>query len=233
MGMDESAFALKMRDIVTELVRKEVDRLRPRHRYGKVTSIDRKNYVCNVQYSGETTPVQVKMGSVQPVRVGQIVRVEGTLTERYVADVMGPSYSPLAAKLLIANNDFGQTTSTTYTSTLTGSIGQVTGTFTAPPSGNAMLLLACRINNSTTSGAWAECGLLVTGSDGTVFENGNDGHTVFSSVLVAGSSPGFVVMMVTGMTPGDLITVTTQFRVNVNTNTGGYDSIYVHVIPSG
>lgn len=92
MGFDKNKFALMMRDLISEIARKEIDKQRPRYRYGSIFSIDRARYSVQVVYPGETDPITVRMGSIQPAYVGQIVRIEGSRSERYVSDVIGPCF---------------------------------------------------------------------------------------------------------------------------------------------
>jgi hypothetical protein len=89
MSLSDPVLALQLRDIVRQMVATEVNRLRPKYRYGVVQSIDRANYSATVLYSGETIPVKVKMGGLQPGAIDQTVRVEGTATDRYITDVVG------------------------------------------------------------------------------------------------------------------------------------------------
>jgi hypothetical protein len=231
MGMDESAFALEMRDLVSELVRKEVDKVRPKYRYAEVDSFDRNLFTCNVIYPGETLPVPVKMGSIQPMDVGQLVRVEGTPNDRYIADVIGPSYSVHSAlKRVIYNDDAGTTTtvSPAWATTLSGSAGQMSNTFDAPPSGSCLLLFDARV---AASSGWAEIGLNITDSSGTVIydstTSGNGG--ILQNVTVM--STGAMNILLTGMTPGDLITVQLEFHVSASGVTGSFDSMHVHMLP--
>lgn len=90
-GMEELAFSLKMRDAIKRMVRVAIDEMRPSYRYGVVDSIDRPTRKCGVIINGDTAPVIINMGSIQPREVGQTVRVDGKLGDRYVTDVLGPA----------------------------------------------------------------------------------------------------------------------------------------------
>jgi hypothetical protein len=68
-----------------------VNQMRPAPTYGTVVSVDRDARRCMVRFSADSDPVGVAMGSIQPSRPGQVVRVEGTLGDRYVDDVLGES----------------------------------------------------------------------------------------------------------------------------------------------
>lgn len=77
--------ALKTKEVISLLVRKEVEGLRPIPRYAIVSSLD----PLEVVYGDDTTPVPVKSGSILPQAVGQVVRVEGPPGDRYISDVTG------------------------------------------------------------------------------------------------------------------------------------------------
>lgn len=81
-----------MRDVIERLVRVEIERQRPPYSYATVESIDRTRRRATVIFPGETVGVTVAMGAVQPKAVGQIVRVDGRLGDRFIADVMGETY---------------------------------------------------------------------------------------------------------------------------------------------
>lgn len=100
MGMSDLQYSLLMRDTINKLVAAKVAELRPVYRYAEVDSIDRANYKCSVIFTGETEPVEVNMGAVQPSATGQVVRIEGVGTDRFVADVLGAPwdvYTPVGS----------------------------------------------------------------------------------------------------------------------------------------
>jgi hypothetical protein len=88
---DDWDFATRFRDTIASFSEGAVERLRPAPRYATVVTIDRVGRTCTVRFPGETatTPVTVPMGSIQPSKAGQVVRVAGTLGDRYIDDVMG------------------------------------------------------------------------------------------------------------------------------------------------
>lgn len=92
MGLADFAFSLQMRDTIQRLMRESIDTLRPRYRYAKVNSIDRTTRKCTVTFNGETDPVIVNMGSIQPKAVNQFVRIEGIGTDKYISDVIGDAW---------------------------------------------------------------------------------------------------------------------------------------------
>lgn len=88
-GMGDLSYSMQMRDVIRRLVKEAVDQFRPRPRYAVVQLIDRPNRKCSVLYNGDVEPVVVNMGSIQPKEIGQVVRIEGVGTDKYIADVMG------------------------------------------------------------------------------------------------------------------------------------------------
>jgi len=93
-GMDDLSFSLEMRDIVNSLVKEAIDQQRPKYRYATVVSIDDANSKCTITYNGETSQVIVNMGTIRPTAAGQIVRVEGIGTDKFITDVVGGTPAP-------------------------------------------------------------------------------------------------------------------------------------------
>src|SRR5437868_14697656 len=89
MMFDDWDFATRFRDVIGQIAEASVNRLRPSHRYATVTSIDRVNRSCTVTFPGEATAVTVPMGSIQPAKPGQTVRIAGALGDRFIDDVRG------------------------------------------------------------------------------------------------------------------------------------------------
>lgn len=92
MGWQDSKTAIDMRDAILRLTEQTIERKRPAPSYAEVISIDRVGRTSQLLFPGSTVPVTVPMGSIQPLTVGQIVRVNGVDTDRYVEDVMGNAY---------------------------------------------------------------------------------------------------------------------------------------------
>lgn len=88
---DDWDFATRFRDVISQISTSTIERIRPSPRYGQVVTIDRTNRKCTVLFPGESTAVTIPMGSIQPSRPGQTVRVVGELGDRYLDDVMGES----------------------------------------------------------------------------------------------------------------------------------------------
>lgn len=114
MGLPDFSFSLQMRDIIQRLMRESIDTLRPRYRYAKVVSFDRVARKCTIIFNGETNPVIVNMGSIQPAAVDQIVRVEGIGTDKFITDVIGDPYLySLATTQYVDDKDTARGTTTT------------------------------------------------------------------------------------------------------------------------
>lgn len=92
-GMSEFAFSTKMRDTMVKMIEEGIQRVKPRDRYGVVSSLDLVNSKASVTLNGETSPVLVNMGTIQPAAVGAQVRVSGTPGDRYIADVYNGAYA--------------------------------------------------------------------------------------------------------------------------------------------
>ena len=103
MALDDYRYALEFRAMLQQLVTEEVDRQRPKYQMATVTSIDRTLRRCTVRRPADTSDLTVSMGSIQPSTVGQLVRIEGMAGDRYIADVMGPTYEPLEDRLATFN----------------------------------------------------------------------------------------------------------------------------------
>ena len=89
MGLGDYVVATQMRDVMSTLIRKEIQRERPRYEYAKVQTVDRASRRAYVQFAGEETEEQIALGHLFPVKRDQIVRIEGLTGDRYVSDVIG------------------------------------------------------------------------------------------------------------------------------------------------
>ena len=130
MGFADYAAALEFRSVLRDIVKAELDRQRPPYQLAIVTGIDRPNRKCQVQFNGETTSVTVNMGSIQPNATGQAVRVDGRPGDRFIAEVLGDAYDPLAS------------TVSSHTSSISGLNSTVSGHTTSISSLNSGLSTA-------------------------------------------------------------------------------------------
>ena len=86
---DSQDAAMGMRDAIAAIADKRINTLRPEISYAVVQTINREARSAKVLYMGDTDPVTVALGSIEPATVGQTVRIGGTLGHRYVEDVLG------------------------------------------------------------------------------------------------------------------------------------------------
>lgn len=89
MGFKDFAFSLQVRDAIKRIAGDVVSSMRPESRYGIVTDINYERMRSSVLLTSATESVTVHMGSVQPLEVGQRVRVEGSAADSYIAEVYG------------------------------------------------------------------------------------------------------------------------------------------------
>lgn len=84
-----------MRDLIKMITRKEVAKLRPDYSYATVSTIDRETKVCQVVLdrdilTGATS--KARMSAVQPLDIGQRVRISGNEGDRYIDSVFGACF---------------------------------------------------------------------------------------------------------------------------------------------
>jgi hypothetical protein len=90
MEFGEYPMAARMRDAIAKIAEKAVESKRPPPRYATVVSLA--GTTANnlwVRFLDEEEDQLVALASIRPSRSGQIVRIEGTIGDRYVADVLG------------------------------------------------------------------------------------------------------------------------------------------------
>jgi hypothetical protein len=84
VGWGSSAFAARMRDTITNIATKVIERERPPYRYGVVESIDRESGTCNVLMAGDEASVPVNVYGGGYPEIGVSVRVLGLRGDRYL-----------------------------------------------------------------------------------------------------------------------------------------------------
>lgn len=91
MKFGDQDFAARMRDTIYEIVDKRIAKLRPTSRDAIVEVLDPDGGRADVKFLDEPDgdPIPVRLTAVRPNEAGQIVRVEGTYSDRYVAAVYG------------------------------------------------------------------------------------------------------------------------------------------------
>ena len=89
-GFRDYHMAGRLRETINKLAESAVDKKRPPPRYAEVRSLTGPEpNTCLVRFTNEEEDQVAALASVRPSRSGQIVRIEGTLGDRYVADVLG------------------------------------------------------------------------------------------------------------------------------------------------
>ena len=96
--------AINMRDVITRIADTRIEALRPTPTYAVVQTINREARNATVLHVGDSQPVSVALGSIEPAQVGQTVRIGGLIGHRYVEDVLGNAimsgndtrYAPIA-----------------------------------------------------------------------------------------------------------------------------------------
>jgi hypothetical protein len=88
MGLSEYNVSAKMRDLITSIAESTINKLRPAYRYGACVSVDIPAKRASVLFNGDLDPVNVPIAGVWP-RPGQIVRVSGIGTDRFIDGVVG------------------------------------------------------------------------------------------------------------------------------------------------
>lgn len=76
--------ATRMRDAVTQMVRSVLKTERPSDSYATVQSVNRSARTAVVRFPGETQDITLPMSMNQPSAAGQVVRVKGGATDRYI-----------------------------------------------------------------------------------------------------------------------------------------------------
>lgn len=81
--------AAGMRDVITQIVRSEVDRIRPESRIAQVKSINAGNLTAEVSFSGDEGSFNARFGlSLMPKDTNAIVRVAGTAGNYYITEIV-------------------------------------------------------------------------------------------------------------------------------------------------
>jgi hypothetical protein len=94
------SMAARMREVISGIVRDELDKARVLPRYGKVNSVDRSNKTAMVLFDGDTFPVKVRVPEYLQTATDTIdyanqpiVKVEGSGTNTWVTEILyGSNY---------------------------------------------------------------------------------------------------------------------------------------------
>ncbi|MER5308183.1 hypothetical protein ABT034_10390 [Streptomyces sp. NPDC002773] len=169
--------------------------------------------------SASTTPASYT-GQYRDSTTGKLQRWNGT---SWVPVVAGPYF--------IDNRDYGDTTSTTYTSTLGGRVtNPLSLSFVAPPSRAVIISFGCKLR-STSADHYALMALKLT-QGATVISDLEDDYAALAAsqhmVSVSTSTRQ------SGLTAGATYTLTAFFKVNSPTTPvlkAGFDNTFIRVDP--
>ncbi len=86
--MKDLSFSMKMRDVIEDIVKDTLQKIRPRYQYATVDSVDAVNFKADVIFTGEVDPVTVNTGHFASLlSIGDVVRVDGIKTDKFIADI--------------------------------------------------------------------------------------------------------------------------------------------------
>ncbi|MFE3073110.1 hypothetical protein [Streptomyces sp. NPDC059247] len=142
----------------------------------------------------------------------------------------GSAWTPaVPGPYFVDNGDYGDTTSTTYTSTLTGRVtNPLAVSFTAPASRMIIVSFGCRMKSRDDH--YAYMALRLT-QNGTVVNDLNDEYaTVAASATLLSAS---TTRRLSNLTPGATYTLTAYFRILTNTLglKAGFENTFIRVDP--
>ena len=168
--------------------------------------------------SASSTPASYT-GQYRDSTTGRLQRWDGTT---WVPVVAGPYF--------VDNRDYGDTTSTTYTSTLVGRVtNPLTLNFVAPPSKAVVISFGAKLR-STNPDFYAYMALKLTQNTTVISDLEDDYATVVASKHMVSASSTY---RQSGLTAGATYTLTAFFKVAANTPalTGGFDNTFIKVDP--
>lgn len=91
MKLGDHRVALAIKDVIRTIADGRIDKLRPPDRYAVVQSVDYAALKATVLYHNGTNLIPVPFPhNLQPTDVGQLVRVSGGRTNRYVSALVSP-----------------------------------------------------------------------------------------------------------------------------------------------
>lgn len=126
MAMDAFSYAQTFRDVIKDIIRKELERVRPSSSLAVVQTVNSAAKTCTVIFPGDTDSVTVKMFTVQPSALNDIVRIEGPAGDRYVAEVVKGKPFITAYGLTISNIPTTGSSANTYIDPTTGLVSRST-----------------------------------------------------------------------------------------------------------
>lgn len=94
-NLSEYAVTAAVRDVIQQIARNEIQKVRPASRLAMVQSVNPTDRSAQVVFVGESESVRVPYTSKAPAFNGQFVRVGGTTHDRYIEDVIGQDSTSL------------------------------------------------------------------------------------------------------------------------------------------
>lgn len=171
--------------------------------------------------------VPASAGNVTGSYTGQYRDTAGGWLQRWDGAAWRPAVMP--GPYFNDNSDFGETASSTYTSTLGGrATNPFSLTFTAPPSKNVLVTFGSRIKSR--SDLYAFMALKLTQGNTLVQDLNDEWAAICASDNSVSTS---ATRRLSGLTPGLSYTLTAFFRVVANTAgvKGGFDNTFIRVDP--
>lgn len=131
MKLNELPYAQAFRDVIQEIVRTELNALRPTASLATVSTINTVAGTCNVFFPGDVVSVPVKMYAIQPtvgggVGIGDVVQIEGESGRRYITRVVSGNTMVAAGKLSAISTPITGASSNLYIDAVTGLISRTT-----------------------------------------------------------------------------------------------------------
>ncbi len=166
-----------------------------------------------------------------PVAAGVVVQI---LSARGVLLVLGPVASLAVPVEATSSINLGDTTSTSYTNTLT-TTGVHGVAFVAPPSGKVQFL-GRAAGGSSTVGQYSQLDWEarqgdVVGSGTVVRAANNNTASVFLSSTAGGQGPLNVSGLLTGLTPGNEYNACLTYASSNSGSTATFNRRYVSIVP--
>ncbi|MFF6773965.1 hypothetical protein ACFY8W_10390 [Streptomyces sp. NPDC012637] len=171
--------------------------------------------------------VPTSAGNVSGSYVGQYRDNTGGWLQRWDGATWKPAVMP--GPYFTDSSDWGDTSSSTYTSTLDGRTNNPFSlTFTAPPSKNVLVTFGSRIRSRND--LYAYMALKLTQGATLVQDTNDEWAAICASDNAISTS---TTRRLTGLTPGLSYTLTAFFRVVANTAgvKGGFDNTFIRVDP--
>lgn len=161
MAFSDYEYALKFRNVVKQICTAEIDKIRPRHQYATVMTIDRNIRKCTVRYPGDTVDVAVNMGALQPSAAGQVVRINGIQGDRFIDDVLGRTFFVEDSDVRLITTSYTSKIKSPPLAPVGNTAGTALQTLTIPAVSYSRLLdvrMTCFLGMAISSDTWEMVG---------------------------------------------------------------------------